>query len=83
MKMTPAPSPVISFRDVRKSYGAFELGPVDLEIEPGYVVALVGPNGSGKSTLIRMLMNLVKPTSGEVRLFGGASYPDDTSRSSV
>ena len=77
MKMTPAPSPVISFRDVRKSYGAFELGPVDLEIEPGYVVALVGPNGSGKSTLIGMLMNLVKPTSGEVRLFGGASYPDD------
>ena len=68
--------PVISLRDIRKSCGNFELGPLDLEIEPGYVVALVGPNGGGKSTLIRMLINLVQPDSGEVRLFGGA-YPDD------
>ncbi len=77
MKVTPAQTPVISLRDIRKSYGSSELGPVNLETEPGYVVAVVGPNGSGKSTLIRMLMNLVKPDSGEVRLFGGASYPDD------
>ncbi len=69
-------TPVISLRDTRKSYGDFELGPVDLEIEPGYVVAVVGPNGGGKSTLFRMLMNLIRPDSGEVRLFGGA-YPDD------
>ena len=69
-------TPVISLRDTRKSYGnCFELGPVELEIEPGYVVAVVGPNGSGKSTLMRMLMNLVQPDSGEVMLFGG-TYPD-------
>ena len=66
-------APVISLRDIRKSYGSFELGPINLEIEPGHIVAVVGPNGSGKSTLIRMLMNLVKPTSGELKLFGGAS----------
>ncbi len=69
-------TPVISLRNIRKSYGDFELGPVDLEIEPGYVVAVVGPNGGAKSTLFRMLMNLIRPDSGEVRLFGGA-YPDD------
>ncbi len=69
-------TPVISLRGVRKSYGSFELGPVDLEIEPGYVVAVVGPNGGGKSTLFGMLMNLVQPDSGEVRLFSGA-YPHD------
>jgi len=70
-------TPVVSLRDIRKSYGNFELGPVDLAIEqPGYVVAVVGPNGGGKSTLIRMLMNLVQPDSGELTLFGGA-YPDD------
>jgi len=67
---------VISLKDMRKSYGDFELGPVDLEIEPGYVVAVVGPNGSGKSTLFRMLMNLARPDEGTVSLFGGA-YPDD------
>jgi ABC-2 type transport system ATP-binding protein len=69
-------TPVISLRGVRKSYGNFELGPVDLEIGPGYVVAVVGPNGSGKSTLFGVLMNLIQPDSGEVMLFGGA-YPQD------
>ena len=68
--------PVISLRDVRKSYGAFELGPIDLDIQRGYVVAIVGPNGGGKSTLMGMLMNLIQPTSGEISLFGGA-YPED------
>ena len=68
--------PIISLRDVSKSYGAFELGPIDLDVEPGCVVAVVGPVGSGKSTLLKMLMNLVPPDSGEVSLFGGA-FPED------
>jgi ABC-2 type transport system ATP-binding protein len=68
--------PVLSLRGIRKAYGSFELGPIDLRVEPGYVVAVVGPNGGGKSTLMRMLMNLVQPDSGELKLFGGA-YPDD------
>lgn len=67
---------IISLKGVKKSYGSFDLGPVDLEVEPGYVVAVVGPNGSGKSTLFRMLMNLTRPDSGEVSLFGGG-YPED------
>ena len=68
--------PVISLRNLRKSYGTFELGPIDLDVQPGYVVAIVGPNGGGKSTLMGMLMNLIQPTSGEITLFGGA-YPED------
>jgi ABC-2 type transport system ATP-binding protein len=69
--------PLISLRGVRKSYGDhFELGPLELEVQAGCVVAVVGPNGSGKSTLFGMLMNLIQPDSGEVRLFG-CSYPKD------
>jgi ABC-2 type transport system ATP-binding protein len=68
--------PVISLEGVRKSRGAFVLGPVDLSIEPGYVVAVVGYNGSGKSTLFGLLMNLLQPDSGEIELFGGR-YPED------
>ena len=68
--------PVISLRDVRKSYSAFELGPISLDIQPGCVVAIVGPNGGGKSTLMGMLMNLILPTSGKITLFGG-TYPED------
>jgi ABC-2 type transport system ATP-binding protein len=74
-RRTKQDTPVISLEGVRKSYGDFELGPMNLRIEPGQIVAVVGPNGSGKSTLLQMLMNLIKPSSGEVRLFG-CSYPD-------
>lgn len=74
--MNQAQTLAISLKDVRKSRGAFELGPVNLSIEPGYVVAVVGLNGGGKSTLFGLLMNLLQPDSGEIRLFGG-SYPDE------
>jgi ABC-2 type transport system ATP-binding protein len=77
MTLTPLKIPVISLEGVKKTYrNNFELGPVDLTVEPGSVVAVVGPNGSGKSTLIEMLMNLIHPDSGEVSLFG-LSHPQD------
>jgi ABC-type Mn2+/Zn2+ transport system ATPase subunit len=43
---------------------------VDLELAPGEFVALVGPNGAGKSTLLRILLGLLSPNRGAVRLFG-------------
>ncbi|MFD1955625.1 ABC transporter ATP-binding protein [Paenibacillus thailandensis] len=46
----------------------FQLGPVSLAIPQGYVTAIVGPNGSGKSTLFRMMLDLVKPERGTIRL---------------
>ena len=77
MKGTLVQTPVISLENVRKSYKAdFELGPVNLQVEPGCIVAVLGPNGGGKSTLFEILMNLIKPDSGEISLFGG-TYPQD------
>jgi ABC-2 type transport system ATP-binding protein len=43
---------------------------IDMEVQPGQIYGLLGPNGAGKSTTIKILLNLVQATSGEVQLFG-------------
>jgi ABC-2 type transport system ATP-binding protein len=43
---------------------------LSLQVEQGQVYGLLGPNGAGKSTTIKILMNLVRPSSGEARVFG-------------
>lgn len=68
-------TPIIEMSQVYKTRGNREIGPINLTIEPGYVVALAGHNGSGKSTLIHLLTQLIHPDSGEIRWFGQA-YPD-------
>lgn len=57
--------------DVTARYGSLEvLKGVSLAVERGEVVALVGPSGSGKSTVLRVLVGLLMPTGGEVRVGG-------------
>ena len=43
---------------------------VSLAVPPGKIYGLIGPNGSGKTTLLRVLLGLLKPTSGRIKLFG-------------
>jgi ABC-2 type transport system ATP-binding protein len=58
----------ISFEEAVKDYGPKEIGPVTFSVGTGEIVGFLGPNGSGKSTTIRMLLGLIKPDSGTVRL---------------
>ena len=69
--------PVISTERLTRRFGdVVALRDLDLEISGGGVVGLVGPNGSGKSTLIRLLLGLIKPTSGTATVFGAPiSHP--------
>jgi manganese/zinc/iron transport system ATP- binding protein len=43
---------------------------VDLTVNPGTLLAIVGPNGAGKSTLLKAILGLVKPSAGEVQIYG-------------
>jgi ABC-2 type transport system ATP-binding protein len=55
---------------LRKVLGGFELGPLDLRVPEGGVVALLGNNGAGKTTLLDMVMGLIQPTSGRIKVLG-------------
>jgi len=56
---------------VTRTFGRFvAVDQVDLEVRPGEVVGLLGANGAGKTTLIRLLLGLLRPTAGEIWLFG-------------
>lgn len=46
------------------------LSNISFEIFSGEYIAIIGPNGGGKTTLMRMLLNLEKPTSGNIKIFG-------------
>ena len=62
---------VIEARSVAKHYGAVSaLAGLDLRIPRGGVFGLLGPNGAGKSTLLRIALDLVRPSAGEILLFG-------------
>jgi len=62
---------VVEVRRVSKSFGGNRVvDEVSFEVGAGEIFGLVGPNGAGKTTTIRMLMDIIKPDAGELRLFG-------------
>jgi zinc transport system ATP-binding protein len=64
--------PVVELKDLEVTYenGVHALEPVTLDIYDGDFVGVIGPNGSGKSTLLKVILNLVLPSHGSVKLFG-------------
>ena len=69
---TPTPIPAVEARDLSFRYGGrHALRGVSFSVEPGALFGVVGPNGSGKSTLLRIFTGLLRPSSGEARVFGG------------
>lgn len=78
--LTPARTastvPAIAISDLSKRFRGSKgetvqaVDGIDLQIQPGEVVAFLGPNGAGKTTTIDMILGLTTPDSGEVRVFG-------------
>ncbi|HTC85349.1 MAG TPA: ABC transporter ATP-binding protein [Candidatus Acidoferrum sp.] len=62
---------VIQTENLTKSYGPHRgIEDVDLTVEQGEVFGFLGPNGAGKTTTIRVLLDLIRPTSGRATVFG-------------
>ncbi|MDI3418548.1 alpha/beta fold hydrolase [Streptomyces luteolus] len=79
----PAPDPTLAevplqITDLSKKYGksdSYSVRDLSFRVEKGQVLGLLGPNGAGKTTTLRMLMGLIAPDGGEIRLFGHAVRP--------
>src|SRR6478672_6948573 len=70
-QQTLAGTPAVRLGGVTKDFGRVRaVRGIDLEIEPGEMVAFLGPNGAGKTTTIDMVLGLSRPTTGGVDVFG-------------
>ena len=66
----------IEFSGLTKTFGQVQaVSDLSFTVEPGQVTGFLGPNGAGKTTTLRMLLGLVRPTSGTAT-FGGTAYRD-------
>jgi zinc transport system ATP-binding protein len=65
-----AVNPVVEIRDLSLKYpnGVTALQEINLDVNPKDFIALIGPNGAGKSTLLKVILGLIKPTSGTINL---------------
>lgn len=67
----PQSEPVVSVRDLHKSFGSNHVHRgISFDLHRGETLVLLGPSGTGKSVLIKMIIALLKPDQGEVRVFG-------------
>jgi ABC-2 type transport system ATP-binding protein len=76
-----AGAPPIRVDSVSKRFGATTaLDNISLEVRRGEIFGLLGPNGAGKTTLLRSLLDIIKPDTGRIELFGRPFQPADRDR---
>ena len=69
--------PVLSLHNIHKRYGDFTaVRDVSFTIPQGTIYGLLGPNGAGKTTTIRMILEIIKPSSGSISILGRPSALD-------
>ena len=77
----PVPNSVLRLKNVVETYGDFTaVDGVSLDIPKGSIYGFLGPNGAGKTTTIRMILEISKPSSGEISILGHPSALDVRNR---
>ena len=62
---------VVEANHILKAYGnRAVVNDLSFDISPGEIFGLIGPNGAGKTTTIRMIMDIIRPDSGEIKIMG-------------
>lgn len=61
---------ILEVKKLTKKYKDFKLNNISFKLDRGYIMGFIGPNGAGKSTTIKLVMNLLKRDSGEIKVFG-------------
>jgi ABC-2 type transport system ATP-binding protein len=65
------PAPIVQVEQLTKRFADFTaVDGISFDIKPGEILGLLGPNGAGKTTTIQMLLGLITPTGGSIRMFG-------------
>lgn len=76
--------PLIVAENLGKSYGkVIAVDSLNLSLDVGSVTALIGPNGAGKTTTIKMILGLLKPDKGSVKVFGQNPWDNKDIRSKI
>ena len=68
---------ILEINNVEKSFEGFKLDKINFSLNKGYIMGFIGPNGAGKTTTIRLIMNLLKKNSGDIKIFGMDNVSDE------
>src|SRR3990167_3973562 len=64
-------NPILDVKNLTKIFGQFKaVDDISFSVQEGTITGLLGPNGAGKTTTIQMLLDLITPTSGAIKIFG-------------
>lgn len=61
---------ILEIKNLTKEYKGFKINNISFDIKRGYIMGFIGENGAGKTTTIKLIMNLLKKDSGEIKIFG-------------
>ncbi|MFN2212293.1 MAG: ATP-binding cassette domain-containing protein, partial [Anaerolineales bacterium] len=73
--------PAVEVKNLFKSYNdQIAVKNLSFRVDPGEILGLIGPNGAGKSSTIKIILDFMKPDSGEIALFGGPMSEEKKNR---
>ena len=67
----------LEVKDLSKSFDSFRLHNISFTLPKGYIMGLIGPNGSGKTTTIKLILNMLERSGGEIRIMGLDNIADE------